>query len=334
MLLSVAQANEIIERGAPLIIAGSSAALAALKRGNWIGGSIPYFITAEGGVCDRTKVFVDEIALPHGRWSIKTYHAMALSRLASDAFNNGFSYIIIPANSAAHLEYAMHAAEYPGIFQKPVIGWISGVHLADLAFEAPVAVDGRSGLAQSTEAIVLHIELPPQLQVKVKTVNLFQPGTGPTLRFTEPGFSAASAWVDGRPVELARFMKERGWDSSLPLVADYAGTRVNVSIKTISERSGRVSFYAPVFPGVDYRQAAPVADYAAGFSALVPKGIAPVLSCNCVLNYVYGQLEGRHTGPFTGPATFGEIAHLLLNQTLVYLAVNKSEREGTTAAPI
>ena len=326
MLLSPAQANVLIERGAPLIISGSSTALAALRHGSWIGGSIPYFITAEGGLCDQSKVFVDEITLPVARWSIKSYNAMALAHLASDAYEHGFSYVIIPANSAAHLEYAMHAARYPDIFMKPVIGWISGVHLDDLAFEAPVVVDGRNGLAQSTEAIVLHVELPPECQVMVQTVNLFQPGAGPTLRFSEPGFSASSALIDGKRVNLVPFMKDRGWDLSRPLVADYAGTRVNVSIKTINEKSGRVSFYAPVFPQVDYREAAPVGDYVAAFSALVPKGIKPVLSCNCILNYVHGKLEGRRTGPFTGPATFGEIAHQLVNQTLVYLAANKTVR--------
>lgn len=51
-------------------------------------------------------------------------------------------------------------------------------------------------------------------------------------------------------------------------------------------------------------------------------------SCNCILNHLYGQLEGQRTGRFTGPMTFGEIAFLLLKQTLVYLAV---VREGSGA---
>ena len=323
MLLSVAEANTVIDRGAPLIIAGSSASLAELKPGNWIGGSIPYFIAAKGGLCDRTNVFVNEINLPVTRWTIKAYDAMAMNRLALDAFEHGFSYVIIPANSGAHLEYAMHASAYPEIFMKPVIGWISGVHLDDLTFEAPLVVDGRLGLVLSTEAIVLHVELPPDIQAMVQTVNIFRPGNGPTLRFSEPGFSASSAVINGKRTDLVRFMKENRWDPSLPLVADYAGTHVNVSIKTINEKSGRVSFYAPVFPHLDYHQAARVDDYVAAFASLVPKGIAPVLSCNCILNYVFGKLEGRQTGPFTGPATFGEIAHQLVNQTLVYLSTNK-----------
>ncbi len=320
MLLSLAQANARIARGAPLIIAGSRPALAQLKPGNWIGGSIPYFVTAEGGCCDRHQVFVDEIKLPVSRWAIKSYAADALGAIATDAFANGFSYVIIPANSEAHLEYAMHAPGYAEIFLKPVIGWISGVHLDDLATDAPIVVDGRTGVFLTNEAIVLHAELAREAQVMVQTVNLFQPGTGLTVRFREAGFSANIALVDGQPVSLARFMKERNWLPDRPLVADYAGTNVNVSIKSVDEATGRVNFYAPVFPDVDYREAAPVGDYVEAFSKLVPTGVQPVLSCNCILNYVYGGLHGRKTGPFTGPVTFGEIAHQLLNQTLVYLA--------------
>jgi hypothetical protein len=320
MLLTLAQANACIARGAPLIIAGSRAALTKLKPGNWIGGSIPYFITSQGGKCDREKVFVDEIRIPVTAWTIKSYASSVLATMPADAFASGFSYVIMPANSPAHFAYAMNAPQYPDIFMKPVIGWISGVHLSELASEAPVVVDGRTGTVLTDEAIVLHVELPAEKQVLVRTLNLFHPGIGPSLRFADAGFDAATATVDGQPVNLARFMKEQAWDASRPLVADYAGTHVNVSIKSIDEASGRVSFYAPVFPGVDYREAAPIGDYAEAFARLVPAGVEPLLSCNCILNYLYGGLEGRRTGPFCGPATFGEIAHQLVNQTLVYLA--------------
>ncbi len=51
--------------------------------------------------------------------------------------------------------------------------------------------------------------------------------------------------------------------------------------------------------------------------------VAPVLSCNCILNYQYGELEGRKIPPFTGPVTFGEVAYQLLNQTLVYVEITE-----------
>ena len=323
MLLSIEQANARIRHGGPLIIAGSPSALRSLTPGNWIGGSIPYFITAEGGCCDRRRVFVEEIKLPVTRWSIQAYTPCALSGIATDAYANGFSYLIIPANSRAHLEYAMHAPTYPAIYLQPTIGWISGLHLDDLGREAPIVVDGRQSRVISDEAIVLHVELPPQHEVMVHTINLFRPGSGETLRFTETGFSARQAFVDGELVDLARHIRERNWDVSLPLVADYAGANVNVSIKAVDAAAGEVSFYAPVFAEVEYRQAAPIASYVDAFTAAVPTGIEPVVSCNCILNYLYGKLEHQRTGSFTGPVTFGEIAHQLVNQTLVYLAENR-----------
>jgi hypothetical protein len=78
--------------------------------------------------------------------------------------------------------------------------------------------------------------------------------------------------------------------------------------------------YAPVFPGVDYRFAKPVGDYSSAFGQAIASGEQqPGFACNCILNYLYGQLEGKKTGDITGPITFGEIAHQLLNQTMVRL---------------
>jgi hypothetical protein len=320
MLATVQEANELIRRGTCLAIAGSPESLAQLQPGNWIGGSIPYFMTASGALCDRARVYIDEVRLPVTGWKIQTYTATALGKVATDAYANGFSYIIIPANSEAHLEYALHAPEYPEIFLKPVIGWIAGVHLDDLSKSTPVVFDGRSSACLSEGAVVLHVELPVEYQPMIHTVNLFRPGTGPAIQFAQAGFEASQAIVGGKTVDFAAYLKKATADASLPLVADYAGTNINVSIKAIDGAAGRVSFYAPVFPGVDYRLAAPVANYAETFAREVPKNANPLLACNCILNYVFGKLEGKRTAPFVGPITFGEIAHQLVNQTLVYLA--------------
>ena len=320
MLLTIQKANELIHRGTCLAIAGSRESLAQLQPGNWIGGSIPYFMTDSGALCDRARVYIDEVRLPVTGWKIQTYTATALGKVATDAYANGFSYIIIPANSEAHLEYALHAPEYPEIFLKPVIGWIAGVHLDDLSKSTPVVFDGRSSACLSEGAVVLHVELPAEYQPMIHTVNLFRPGTGPAIQFAQAGFEASQAIVGGKTVDFAAYLKKATADASLPLVADYAGTNINVSIKAIDGAAGRVSFYAPVFPGVDYRLAAPVANYAETFAREVPKNANPLLACNCILNYVFGKLEGKRTAPFVGPITFGEIAHQLVNQTLVYLA--------------
>jgi hypothetical protein len=324
MLATIQEANGLIRRGNCLMIAGSQESLTSLEPGNWIGGSIPYFMTDAGGLCDRTNVYIDEVRVPVTAWKIATYTAATLPNIAADAFDNGFSYIIIPASSKAHLEYALHAPDYPDIFLKPVIGWIAGVHLDDLQKAAPVVYDGRTSTCLAEGAVVMHVELAAGQEPMVHTVNLFRPGAGPTIQFPQAGFDAGEATVDGHKINFAAYLREGRFDASLPLVADYAGTDVNVSIKAVDAAAARVSFYAPVFPGVDYRLAAPVANYAETFAAKVPYNARPLLSCNCILNYVFGELEGKRTAPFVGPITFGEIAHQLVNQTLVYLACEDS----------
>ena len=64
-------------------------------------------------------------------------------------------------------------------------------------------------------------------------------------------------------------------------------------------------------------------DYAAEFlNRINAAGAhAPVFSFNCILNYLYGNLNGKKIPPYTGPVTFGEIAYQLVNQTLVYCEI-------------
>ena len=84
-----------------------------------------------------------------------------------------------------------------------------------------------------------------------------------------------------------------------------------------------MSFYAPVFKNIEYRFAVRVNDYAGEFKKRIDEAGAhnPVISCNCILNYLYGDLNGKKIPPYTGPVTFGEIAYQLLNQTLVYCEI-------------
>jgi hypothetical protein len=111
-------------------------------------------------------------------------------------------------------------------------------------------------------------------------------------------------------------------DTKLPLTANYNGSIVNASIQSVDAISGVVKLYAPVFPGVEYKFGAPLADYVGAMQQAVGmKNEDAAFSCNCILNYLYAGLEGHRTGHVTGPITFGEIAHQLLNQTIVQLYI-------------
>ena len=96
---------------------------------------------------------------------------------------------------------------------------------------------------------------------------------------------------------------------------------MNVSILNVG--SDDVTFYAPVFEDMPYQFATPISDYVTEFDKAISaeKSGDSAFSCNCILNFLYSELEGKKTGTLTGPIVFGEVAYQLLNQTLVYMTL-------------
>lgn len=210
------------------------------------------------------------------------------------------------------------------MYLKPLIGWVAGIHLDDIGKVTPKVVLGTTGEFSETDAVVMDVPLSPEKFAQIDIVNLFRPGAGEGITFAENGFSAGACQIGGKPGNLADYLLDNQIDNRLPLVADYSGAMINVSIKGIDHEARRVEFYAPVFPGLEYRIAAPVTDYVAAFLAALPStGQDISFSCNCILNFLNSELEGKRTGDVTGPMTFGEIGYQLLNQTLVYLTITE-----------
>ncbi len=322
MLADFATAAAAIGSGKSLLLAGDETLLSRLPKGDWIGGTIPYFMGEEGGVVARDRVYIHEAPTFSKDCRIAFYGADELPRMPGDAPENGFSVIIIPASSPAHASYAKHAPDYPGLFMKPVIGWIAGTHLDDLGKASAKVFNGRTGESSSIKAIAMHLALPAGKMASIGIVNLFKPGSGDTIDFEEEGFAIRDCLVNGGKRNLAEYIAAKKIDTRLPLVADYNGTMVNVSFQSIDAKAGSVALYAPVFKGVHYRIAEPISDYVKEFASAMPaKPQNLSFSCNCILNFLYSDLEGKKTGSITGPVTFGEIAYQLLNQTLVYLEI-------------
>lgn len=321
MLQSVDEVEKMIRAGQALFLAGDEEVLRALSPGNWIAGTIPYFMDQEGGVCSRDRIFVTPLPECVTAIEVRSNSLSTLPDILKDAPENGFTLLILPAGSAVHAAYARDASSYAGIFVKPVIGWVAGVHVSEIGTKLPQVVNGVTGVWSSEDAVAMHASLPAGKLAELDTVNVFKPGTGPAICFPATGFEAASCQVDGASANFADYLKRSGSDVRFPLTADYNGAVINVCIQSVDQATGVVKFYAPVFEGVEYRLAAPLDDYVGAFESLLDKGEPPMFSCNCVLNYLYSQLEGRKTGSATGPMTFGEIANLLLNQTLVRLFI-------------
>lgn len=142
------------------------------------------------------------------------------------------------------------------------------------------------------------------------------------ITFDKEGFQVEDCYINGKQQNFVEYLLKNSIDTKLPLVADYYGTEINVAIQQIDEQKPIVNLYAPVFKNITYKIAAPISDYVSEFYQQFPKySVNPILSCNCILNYLYGELENQHTDPIVGPMTFGEIAYQLLNQTLVYLEI-------------
>ncbi|MBW4972557.1 hypothetical protein KZZ08_02955 [Roseovarius mucosus] len=318
--LTPQEAAERIEAGAVMSIAGAPELLSTLPKGNWIGGSTVYFMTETGGKVDREHLFCT--TFPEGSHATARYLATAdLANLAQGYEAGGVTLVIIPAFSEAHARFAEDGAGYADLFDQPLLGWISGVHLDEIGKVTPSVFDGAQGAKHEDGAVLLHVSVPEGMRPSLDIVNIFKQGDDAELVFSFPeaGFSAHKAIVNGQEIGFARYVTDKGIDTKLPLVANYAGALINVSFQSVDPDAGEVAFYAPVFPGVEYRLAAAQEDYAKTFATQVGSAGEGSYSCNCILNYVYGDMEGKLTAGFTGPVTFGEIAYVLLNQTLVKL---------------
>ncbi|OUD14164.1 DUF6976 family protein [Thioflexithrix psekupsensis] len=323
MLLSVAETANRINQGEILMVAGEENLLRQLPKGQWIGGTIPYFMTEKGGLSTQTELFVT--ILPSALFptiTIRAYAPESLAQMTQDAPENGLSFIIIPATSQAHIRYAQDAPNYPDMFMKPIIGWISGVHLEQLGRTTPKVINGSTGDVLENHAVVMHLGLTADKMALINIINLFELGEGDDICFETGGFSVTDCLINGEKQNFAQYLLSRGIDTKYPLVADYCGALVNVSFQSVDAQQQCVHLYAPVFNKVTYRIAKPLGDYVSAFKAALPHGLtAPIFACNCILNYLYSELEGQHTDPITGPMTFGEIAYQLLNQTLVYVEI-------------
>lgn len=311
----------LIQSGKRLLLAGDEALLASLPRGEWIGGTIPYFMGRDGGVRSTKHAYVAELPATPGA-GVHRYGPRGLPHIARHHPGHGFTVLLLPGLSAIQRTFAENVARYPGVFDRPLVGWVSGVALEDVGKVAPKVFDGTSGESTADQAVAMHVVLPPGQRASVDVVNLFAPGGGDTIVFPEGGFEATTALVNGRPVNFAAYLAEREADTALPLVAGRDGAMVNVSFKSVDPAAGVVSFYAPVVAGVEYRLAAPVRDFAERFAErFQPAAPQIAFGCHCILNYLYGRLEGRKLGRLLGPMAFGQVAYALLNQTAVCLSI-------------
>ena len=321
MFFTLEETKKIISEGRVLHIAADDSLLKQLPKGKWIAGTTPYFITDEGGVLCKDKLFVNKIDLAED-CKVEVHDKNSVLNVTGNAYENGMIFMVIPFASEVAAHYSKEAPNSDSILMTPIIGWISGFDLSGTG-KAKV-YDGTTGTAYENEAVALHICLPDDKSASIGVVNIFNfDEKNSKIEFFENTLTVQKCLVDGKKVYFSNYLTENKIDTKLPLVADYNGVLINTSIKDVSVENKAVELYAPVFEGKEYYFANVVSDYAASFNSALKdlSEVKPIFSCNCILNYLYGELEGKSTLPFTGPVTFGEIAYQLLNQTLAYVEI-------------
>ena len=319
MLINLEETINLINEGKKLHIAADESLLKQLPKGNWIGGTTPYFISEEGGLLTKERLFVDEIDYAE-EIRVESYGKYNIFQIVEECYDNGLTMLIIPYGSQVATKYAKEAPEVEELLMHPTIGWISGF---DLETGGTARVyDGTRGESYTDKAVAMYIKLPEGKSAMINMINIFSDDkTDPIIQFNDNDLSVTNCIVNGQDVNLSEYIRKKGIDIKMPLVADYNGSYINTSIKEVTDST--VSFYAPVFRNIEYRFAVDVEDYAAKFRERINEAGAhrPALSCNCILNYQFGNLKGQKIPPYTGPVTFGEVAYQLLNQTLVYCEI-------------
>ncbi|WMX15198.1 MULTISPECIES: DUF6976 family protein [unclassified Aureispira] len=323
-LMSIQEVNTLIHLGRSLVIAGDETLLRQLDLGNWIGGTIPYFMDKNGGSVNHEEVFVTDFTDVILQAKIESYdNTQISSTMLEDRYANGFSYVLLPGFSTIHQTYALETGEVASLFDVPVMGWITGVHLDDIGVKTPKVFDGKTGEVSENKACVMHCSLKKGSYAELDIVNIYEQGVGDKIEVDANSFSCLDCRINDEPANLADYYIEHDIDVSLPLVANYSGASINVSVQAVKENEREMSFFAPLLQGRTYYVAKPIEDLYQAFSEALPKDTSALLcSCNCILNYVNIQMENKFTGDFRGPFTFGEIAYVLVNQTMVTLSIH------------
>ncbi len=170
MFTNLDKVKEMISAGKLLHIAADESLLAQLPKGNWIGGTTPYFISNEGGVKTKEKLFVTEFDMASNH-KLCIYDKDNVTKLPDDAFSDGLTFLLLPFAAEVTATYCKTAPGIEDLIMHPTIGWITGFDLE--AGGNSKVYDGFSGNCYDDKAVALHMELPAGRLASIGIVNFF-----------------------------------------------------------------------------------------------------------------------------------------------------------------
>ena len=314
---------KFIESNRYMVLTADENLLAALPKGNWIGGTIPYFMDIQGGILTKEKIFVDDFTSLGVDFRIIEFDETDIKEIANTSFGNGFTILLLPGESAILEKYALYSDNYVNIFRNPVTGYVTGCDVNEASTAIPKVFNGTTRKKYSGKAIALHVKLPDKKIARIEIVNIFKPiENSDIITFPETGFKQTECYVNGEKRFLTEYLEEKKYDTQLPLIANQAGAMINKSFRELNNETKEVKFFAPLQAYEKYMLAQKVIDYGKQFAKEIHKIPQTEFVCNCILNHLYGKFEGKRIN-LNWTTTFGEIAYQLLNQTLVYLTIDE-----------
>jgi len=322
ILYSLSDAQNLISNGFKGIVAADEKLLKQLPNGDWIGGTMPYFMSEEGGTVTKEKVLMSQLDPQIEINHINTYAEEELDKIFDEYPEWGVSFIIIPGLSNCAERYPTVVENNPKAFISPIMGWASGVLWEEVTEMTAKIIDGREGSLYNERVIVMHCDLPESITPQVGTINIIEP-TGPKIRFPEYSRELSDAIIDGKKGNIYDYIKSRDSSIAQAFVTNIRGEVINMSIKSINDDTKTISVWNPANPDYEYQHSDPIDNYEERFEQELKKlGGGISYNCNCLYNFLFGNLNGKKIGDITGIITFGEIAYLSLNQTFVYLTLN------------
>lgn len=323
-LFQVDEVIHFIQQGKKMVLSGDEQLLALLPKGNWIGGTTPYFIGEEGGICTHDRIFVDDFTDIAIDFKTCTFTPDTIHQITSMGYDNGIILLILPYAKPILLDFAVNSLSYPDIFKNPLLGFVAGVDIENLGHIDAKTFNGVNGEKSTENGVALFVKIPDHQIARVEIINIFNqdPG-GDEITFIKDGFTQSDCLINGRNGNIYEYLIDQKFDRRLPIIANYAGAFINRDIQTMDGDTRSVRFFAPVFKGDKYKVAIPIDNYQKTFVERIPTQTDDVIySCNCVSNYINGKLDGKKLH-LKGAMVYGEIAYQLLNMTQIYLAIDE-----------
>lgn len=324
-LYTIEEVKNFIAKGCQMVLNADEEALKQLPKGNWIGGTTPYFMNTDKGVFSKDLIFVDDFTNVGVDFKIEEFDVGTMPQIANNSFKNGFTVLILPFEKEVYHEFAYHSLSYDGIFNNPVVGFVAGCDFDLLETAEAKVVNGLSNELSSDKAIALHVKLPGNKIARTEILNLdnIQPDSD-TIVFPETSFTQSNCLINGKDTNIAEYLDEIGYiqKAPRPLIASTNGALINRDIKVINTEKKEVTFFSPVYEGDEYFLTDIITDYERLFNQRLEEiKQKSFYTSICVSYYLLGQLEGKKINT-VGAFAFGEIAFQLLNKTLVLLEID------------